>query len=383
LANRQRFTRPIQGTLDGSGNGSLTISPPPSSGYWAVLTLAGNAQGTPSWTISSGGNLLQSGSGPTVVLSMHPLGPGETLDIILTNGEQNTGWSATLYGTLTDSEQDAMSLYQPSSMAASSSTAVQAPIVALRQAPSDSGIYTINDVAVHVFQFVLPSNTQGIRWKWRSSGGATFTQMHLLGNNTGVLNPYNGANFDGSVVGASTQEDQFFIVESTDTQILVTVQLAAGDVSFELDAYVSPIVVAAQLVGNIGNKDGFAIVVRTSQTATPAPWQAARLSAGNPGALVAVAGGARATLVPAVAAQRIYVFDVDLVFGAALAAPDVLLDSGAGTNVIAIVGPPGQSFFLNRAGVPSQAVNQPLQLLNNTGAGITFVHTVTYTQAAP
>lgn len=379
MPNRQRFTRPLRGTLDANGNGTLKVTPPPSAGFWSVLTLAGSAKGTPNWDIFFNGNLLQSGSGPTVVLSLHPLGPGETIDIVLTNGSQNTEWTATLLGTLTDSEQDAMSLYQPSSMSSSSSTAVQAPIVALKQTPGDSGIYTINDLAPHTFTFALPPNTQGIRWKWRSTSGATFTQMNLVGNVSGVLNPYNGASFDGQTVGASNQQDQFFIIEATDTAIIVNVDLAAGDVSFELDAYVSPTVVAAQLVGTIGVVDGFAIVTRTSLSALPAPWQAPRSSS----LLGLVIGpGATAVIVPGVVGQFVWLFPTSLSIDVAVATGALSLADTTGVgihqfNLGAIIMNP----FL-ASGLKLSASGRGLQLTNLTGGAITIRGSVPYTQAA-
>lgn len=377
MAQRQRFSRAIQGTLDANGRGSLKVSPPPSSAYWAVLTLAASGEGTPNWTVSVNGNEIQSSSGPSVVLSLHPLGPGETLDIDLNNGPQNSSWSGTLYGTLTDDEQDAMSLYQPS-MAAGSSTRVQAPIVALKQQPADSGIYTFSDVVLHTLTLNLPPNTQGFRWKWKSNAGCTFTLMNVKGATTGnTLNPYNGASFDGQVVGAQQQNDQFFILEPTDTQLILTVQLAAGDISTELDAYVSPIVVAAQIVGTIGVLDGFAFVVRTSQTAQAAPWERPRACAvvGQ-----VIAGGATAVIVAGVGGKLVTVFPTSMSVDVAVATGAAAMEDTAAVafhqfNLGAIIMNP----FL-ASGFPLSATGLGVQLHNLTGGAITLRGSIPYTQ---
>lgn len=270
---RQRFTRAIQGTLDGNGVGHLTIMPPPSAAYWAVLTFSASAGGTPTWVVSFQGQPLQSGSGGKVALSLHPLGPGETIDVDITDGQQNSTWTGTIYGTLTDSEQDAMSMWTPS-LSASSAIVTNSPFVVLKNVPSDSGIYTVTDAAVHTYTFNLPPNTQGFRWQILSNGGCTITQLTIEGNNSGDLAPYaNTGDFSGFVFSANTQVEQFFILSAIDTQLIVTVHLAAGDVSFEVDAYATSTVQAVQLTGLVGNDDNFAIVVRESQTADPAPWQ--------------------------------------------------------------------------------------------------------------
>jgi hypothetical protein len=306
VANRQRFNRTIQGTVDAAGTGHLTIMPPPSSAYWAVLTLSAAALGNPVWTISFQGQQLQSGNGSRISLSLHPLGPGETIDVDLVNAEQNSAWTGTIYGTLTDDEQDAMSMWNPA-LSASSAVTTQSPFVVLKNMAADSGIYTINDVATHTYVFNLPPNTQGFRWQVVSDTGCTITRLDIVGNNSGPLAPYaNEGNLSGQVFGANTQVEAWFILSAIDTALTVTVQLAAGDVKFEVDAYVSPTVTAVQLTGQIGNSDNFAIVVRESQTAPPSPYQVPQYSAGG---TVAVTAGTDFTLLAAVANFRWILFD--------------------------------------------------------------------------
>lgn len=272
MANRQRFSRTIQGTVDAAGTGHLTIMPPPSAAYWAVLTVSAAALGNPVWTVSFQGQQLQSGNGSRISLSLHPLGPGETIDINLVNAEQNSAWTGTIYGTLTDDEQDAMSMWTPA-LSASSAITTQSPFVVLKNMAADSGIYKITDAAVHTYTFNLPPNTQGFRWQILSNGGCTITQLTISGDNSDDLVPYaNEGDLSGQVFGPGTQTERWFILSAIDTALTVTVQLANGDIAFEVDAYVSPTVTAVQLTGLIGNSDDFAIVVRESVTA-PAPWQ--------------------------------------------------------------------------------------------------------------
>lgn len=316
---RQSYRTTLAGTVNAAGSGSFSVNPPPSSAYWAVLTFSAKMNGTPTWRVLLNGEQVQAGQGPRVVLSLPPLSPGETVVVEITDGEQNGAWSGTLYGTLTDSEQDAMSLYQPS-MASSSSTGVQAPVQVLRLQPTDTGFYTFNDLAVHTLTFQLPPNAQAFRWSWAGTAPGGATQLHVLGNNSDAagLTPYSDSIFDGTTFDASTISDTFDVLEASDTQLILTVQLTGGAIVSELDVYLGTNVVEARITGLTGVVDGFAFVVRDDTTTPPSPYKFPQYSVGG---TVAVAVGVDFTLLAATASHRWIVFDC-------------LFDTNSGTIVV-------------------------------------------------
>lgn len=193
------------------------------------------------------------------------------------------------------------------------SQAGQAAPLLLKQSPSDSGLYTVNDAAAHTFQFTIPAGAKAVRFVASYAAGTAATNIQLVGDfSSPVLGNYILHSF-GALAGGAQNDDTRRLLPG-DTTLTLNVQLSAGSMSFMLSSFSDTADSVVELGGTIGVFDGFPIVVRQSATATPSPWQGPTSTVAFTGNFVA---GVPQVLIPGVAGLRVYVHSVFLVANAA------------------------------------------------------------------
>lgn len=236
----------------------------------------------------------------------------------------------------------------------------------------------------------VPAGTQSIGFYVRLDSGRSVPQEIIITGTQGQQN------YVITTTPSTTGGAQWFpYASASDSSVDVTMIAALG--TSAIDVLASPVVEAINIQETSGTRlpvtlfdpaSGLAITTGASPSgrgpsigvslfdATPAPWQAAAASTTIDGS--SVANGATLTLVAAVAAQKVYVHAVDFKLNAA---GNFLLDRSDGTRVAVgdASGVGAQAIDWDGHGVAG-AANTALRINNNSGASITLLGTVGYTQ---
>jgi len=239
----------------------------------------------------------------------------------------------------------------------------QAAPILLKQVPSDSGLYSINDALLHTYTFTIPAGSKAVRYVASYAAGTGATLVQLTGNfSAPVLGDYILHGF--AVQATVTRNDDTRRLLPGDTTLTLNIQLSAGSMSFMLSAFSDTADAVFELGGNIGVFDGFPIVVRQSSTATPSPWQGPTLTVPIS---INFVGGVPQTVLAGVAGQRTYVHSLFLVANAAAVVS--LQDSAGGAFVQGAAQVAGVCLDMDVKGVPTP-VGTGLRILTSVGVGI-------------
>lgn len=324
------LSAPFSGVTD--ANGQLSLQVIPSQVLYGLLALTAQAQGNPSWTVSASGQVVGTGSGPTIQLPPLLTYPGQPIVIKVTGALANTNVAGVMSGVGSSDYGTMAAQYNPSGQTINVQTSSQVVVLGTIKLPATGQMIAIPP---NIRSFLL----------WVSSAVSSGSTLTVTGTQSGYVY-LTGTLTRGQPVGP-IQRQTFF--QGVDSSLTIT---GAGSGAFVLLGYMDSLSVSDSTQATLVDTGG-------------GSWGAVKFQAFP----LPVGVGAAQLIVSAQSGINFHVAALLLSMTAATGYSALCTSQTAGSEIYII---PNTTTILQMAGLGIQGgVGQPLYLYSSVANSIT------------